>query len=137
MTPHHILAQVQRGISVDSYPGAIGQVITNLALNSLIHGFSNEMEGVVSITAEKLDSDWLKLVVADNGRGISKKNLNRVFDPFFTTRMGQGGSGLGLNIVFNIVKSTLGGSIQVNSEEGNGATFTILIPLVAPSIDEH
>ncbi len=131
-SPHRIKVDIPAGFVMDSYPGAIGQVITNLVLNSLIHGFTDDMSGSVSITALRNDEQHVLLIVTDNGRGISKQNLPRVFDPFFTTRMGQGGSGLGLNIVFNIVNSTLGGSIQVTSEEGVHTTFTIFMPAVAP-----
>jgi len=131
-TPHRIVVDIAPGYMVDSYPGAVGQVITNLVLNSLIHGFTSEMQGIVTISAQALGKQNLILTVADNGKGIPKPNLHRVFDPFFTTRMGQGGSGLGLNIVFNIVTSTLGGSVEVSSEEGVRTMFTISLPLVAP-----
>jgi len=131
-TPHKINVDIPKDILMDSYPGAIGQVITNLVLNSLVHGFTDDMAGVISISAMKSDADHVLLIATDNGKGISKQNLPRVFDPFFTTRMGQGGSGLGLNIVFNIVNSTLGGNIQVSSEEGVRTTFTIFMPMVAP-----
>lgn len=131
-TPHRIVVDIAPGYMVDSYPGAVGQVITNLVLNSLIHGFSSEVQGVVAISAQSGGNQNVILTVADNGKGIPKKNLHRVFDPFFTTRMGQGGSGLGLNIVFNIVTSTLGGSVEVSSEEGVRTVFTISLPLVAP-----
>jgi len=130
-TPHRIVVDIPSGIYLENYPGALGQVVTNLALNSLVHGFSNDMKGVVTITAEIENYDQIKLVVSDNGKGIPKKNLDRIFDPFFTTRMGQGGSGLGLNIVFNIVKSTLLGSIHVESEESNYTKFTIIFPFNA------
>lgn len=131
-TAHQIVIDVSNGIQMNSYPGALGQVIANLVLNSLIHGFSFDMKGVVSIAANIENEQNLKLIIADNGKGIPEKNLDRIFDPFFTTRMGQGGSGLGLNIVFNIVKSTLGGNIHVDSEEGKSTVFTIIIPLTAP-----
>ena len=132
-TPHKIFVEIQAGFTMDSYPGALGQVVTNLLLNSLIHGFSNEMSGVITITAQMDNEDQVHLVVTDNGRGIPAKNLSHIFDPFFTTRMGQGGSGLGLNIVFNIVTANLGGSIRVSSEEGIRTTFTIIMPRIAPT----
>jgi len=131
-TRHKIDVAIPDEIIMDSYPGAIGQIITNLVLNSLVHGFTDEMDGVISILATVGDDQRVLLVVTDNGKGISKQNLPRVFDPFFTTRMGQGGSGLGLNIVFNMVSSTLGGNIQVSSTEGVQTRFTISMPLVAP-----
>ncbi len=131
-SPHHIEVDIPGGIRMDSYPGAIGQLITNLVLNSLIHGFSADMKGVVSISATPEDGGTVRLIVTDNGHGIPPKNLDRVFDPFFTTRMGQGGSGLGLNIAFNIIKSTLGGNIQVDSQVDSYTTFTMIMPRTAP-----
>lgn len=131
-TRHRINIEIPGGCLMDSYPGAIGQVVTNLVLNSLVHGFSEDINGIVSVSALQADADHVLLIVNDNGKGIPKKNLARVFDPFFTTRMGQGGSGLGLHIVYNIVTSNLGGNIQVSSEEGIRTTFTIYLPLVAP-----
>ena len=131
-TSHSIVMQVPPGIKMDSYPGAIGQIITNLVLNSLIHGFSEDMSGVIQVKAELVGDQSVNFTVSDNGKGIPVKNLKHVFDPFFTTRMGVGGSGLGLNIVYNMVTSTLGGTIVVKSEEGMRTTFSINMPLVAP-----
>lgn len=130
-TPHDVVANIPDDIKMDSFPGAIGQVITNLALNALVHGFADDMQGVVSISAGMIDRTHVQILVADNGRGISKETLPRIFDPFFTTKMGQGGSGLGLNIVFNLVTLTLNGSISVESTVGTGTCFTIVLPLVA------
>ncbi len=132
-TRHQIVADIPAGIRLDSYPGAISQVLTNLVLNSLIHGFSDDKDGVVTISAQVVEDNHLKLMITDNGKGIPPKNIDRVFDPFFTTRMGQGGSGLGLNIVFNIVKSTLGGTILVDSAEGEYCIFSCTFPLIAPA----
>ncbi len=125
------MVDIPPALKMDSYPGAIGQVLTNLVLNSLIHGFSHDMQGEIHVSAE-MDAKHVRLVVADNGHGIPAENLGRVFDPFFTTRMGQGGSGLGLNIVFNIVRTTLGGTIRVESRPGVRTAFTINMPRVAP-----
>lgn len=129
-TPHQVLVDIDAGIEMDSYPGAIGQVIGDLVINALVHGFSADMHGVIMISARKVDAKNLELVIADNGAGIAPENLERVFDPFFTTRMGQGGNGLGLSMVFKIVNSTLGGTIHVTSEPGRSTTFTIHMPLV-------
>jgi signal transduction histidine kinase len=90
------------------------------------------MAGVIQIKAELNGDQSVDFTVSDNGKGIPVKNLKHVFDPFFTTRMGVGGSGLGLNIVYNMVTSTLGGTIVVKSEEGSQTTFSISMPLVAP-----
>ena len=70
--------------------------------------------------------------MADDGVGVPEANLQRIFDPFFTTRLGQGGSGLGLNIVYNLMKDVLGGSVQVQSTLGSGTRFILVMPLVAP-----
>ncbi len=131
-TPHHIVVDIPAACDMDSYPGSIGQIITNLVINAQIHGFSDNMRGEVLIAARMQDESHVRLIISDNGKGIPANNLDRVFDPFFTTRMGQGGSGLGLNIVFNLVTSTLGGNIQVDSEVGKFTRFTMVLPVVAP-----
>lgn len=129
-TPHKIVIDVPEVIIMDSFPGAIGQVLTNLALNALIHGFAADMKGVVTISAKLAGLNHVQLICTDNGKGIPDQNVSKIFDPFFTTRMGQGGSGLGLNIVFNLVTLTLGGTIEVDSVVGVGTKFIIDIPLL-------
>ena len=81
--------------------------------------------------------DFVCLDVRDNGQGIAPQNIDRVFDPFFTTRLGQGGSGLGLHIVHNIVVHTLGGKVSVKSQLGKGTTFSLRLPCVAPEYGEQ
>jgi signal transduction histidine kinase len=78
------------------------------------------------------NSYWVSLTISDNGKGIAPEHLSKVFDPFFTTRLGQGGSGLGLHIVHNLVTGILGGQIRVFSVEGKGTQFVMRLPLVAP-----
>ncbi|MGH8808098.1 MAG: PAS domain-containing sensor histidine kinase, partial [Noviherbaspirillum sp.] len=117
---------------MDSYPGPLGQVITNLVNNALLHGFDGRQSGTVSISAVMTSEGWIELIVEDDGVGIPAANLNRLFDPFFTTRLGAGGSGLGLNITHNIVTGILGGRIRVQSELGTGSRFILCVPLVAP-----
>ncbi|WNV06719.1 HAMP domain-containing sensor histidine kinase [Candidatus Methylospira mobilis] len=117
-------------IVMDSFPGALSQVIINLVMNANIHAFDDTGDGHIAITADA-DTDEVTLKVADNGKGISTGNLKHIFDPFFTTRRGQGGSGLGLHLVFNMVTGPLGGSIEVKSTEGSGTCFTLKLPLVA------
>lgn len=117
---------------MDSYPGPLGQVITNLVNNALLHGFEGRQSGTVSISAEAGGDGWMELIIRDDGVGIPPANLKRIFDPFFTTRLGAGGSGLGLNITHNIVTGILGGRIRVQSEVGAGSTFILNLPLVAP-----
>lgn len=122
---------IPQGISMDSYPGALGQVLTNLVNNAVIHGFDGEPGGQIRVTARLLANDWVELSVKDNGRGIAPESISRIYDPFYTTKLGKGGSGLGLNIVYNLVHGVLDGRIAVQSELRKGTCFTVSIPLVA------
>jgi len=109
-------------------------VITNLVLNALIHGFEGREQGRILIQAEELDSGHLQLIVEDDGVGMREDVRRRAFDPFFTTKMGSGGTGLGLNIVYNIVTGVLGGHIELSSAPGQGSRFVIRLPYVAPQL---
>ncbi len=128
-TPHQVEIECDPGVEIDSYPGALSQVITNLVINSLMHAFDDSMEGVMRITVQ-LAGDRLRMTYEDNGRGMPETDLRRIYDPFFTTRRGSGGSGLGLHIVYNLVTQSLGGTIDVSSEVGQGTRFEIDIPQV-------
>lgn len=119
-------------LTLDSYPGDLGQVITNLIENAMVHGYAGLSSGVIEVDITTPRAGWVSISVRDHGRGIPKTSLGKVFDPFFTTRLGQGGSGLGLSIVYTMVTRTLGGSIRVQSELGQGSCFTIDLPLHAP-----
>lgn len=99
------------------------QIITNLIVNSLIHGYTKEQVGAITIDV-KLEDDYLKLVYSDDGKGISKENLKKVFDPFFTTNR-ESGTGLGLYIIYNLVTHKLKGEISCESEVGVGVRFEI------------
>lgn len=127
-----IETMVPPGIRFDSYPGPLGQVLTNLINNAAIHAFGENAAGVVRIEAGRVDDNQVQLVVSDDGEGISPEHLARIFDPFFTTRMGRGGTGLGLSICHNIVENILGGRINVTSAPGEGTVFSLTLPLVAP-----
>jgi len=115
-------------IRINSYPGAYSQIITNLIMNSLIHGFKEKEKGNISINITKENRD-LKILYTDNGKGIKKENISKIFDPFFTTNRDNGGSGLGLNIIYNIIVSKLNGSIKCISQEQQGVEFIIIIKL--------
>lgn len=123
------------GIRLDSYPGALAQIITNLLVNSLTHAFDAGQPGQVTIRAQQQGGE-ITLEFADNGKGIAPENLGRVFTPFFTTRRSAGGSGLGLHIVYNIVTGRLGGQLQVESRPNEGTRFTLHFPAVAPLASE-
>ena len=131
-TPFVIENNIEPDIDLEGYPGALGQILVNLIDNALIHGLEGRAQGRILMTGQKV-GETAEIEISDNGGGISKENIPRIFDPFFTTRMGQGGSGLGLNIVFNIVNGLLGGKITVTSVSGEGATFKITLPLLAPN----
>ncbi|MBT9505901.1 PAS domain S-box protein [Rhodoferax sp.] len=129
-----VSADVADGLQLDSYPGPLGQVLTNLINNAIVHGFdSGRSAGNIKIHAEAMDENHIVLLVCDSGRGIQAADIGRVFEPFFTTRLGQGGSGLGLHIVHNIVTGLLGGHIDASSRAGEGATFSLRLPMIAPA----
>ena len=136
-TKHAVMAEIPARIMIDSYPGALGQVLTNLINNAFIHAFDADLRGMVRINGRVLDSETIELIVSDNGKGIPEAHLGRIFDPFFTTRLGQGGSGLGLHIVYNLVTDVLGGEISVDSSVGKGTRFTMLIPRIAKQAQTH
>lgn len=118
-------------IDMDSYPGALSQILTNFVTNALMHAFDPGQEGKITIIASS-HRDLVQLIVRDNGRGVAPENLARIFDPFFTTQRSKGGSGLGLHIVFNLVSQTLGGTIRVESAPGEGTAFIMQLPHSAP-----
>lgn len=126
-TQHRLEIHCDEDIELESYPGAFSQVITNLVMNSLIHGFEHKTEGMISIEAHRED-DQVCILYRDNGCGMSLEAVERVFDPFFTTKRGGGGSGLGCHLVYNLVTQQLNGYIHCSSELGQGVVFIIRIP---------
>lgn len=118
----------------DSYQGPFCQVIQNLTSNAMVHAFHGRSSGHIWIEVSEVENERIRIRVTDDGIGIPQSHLERVFDPFFTARLGKGRSGLGLYVSYNIVTSVLGGLIEVNSEEGIGTTFTVTIPMKAPVI---
>lgn len=115
---------------VTTYPGALAQILTNLVLNSLIHGFDQRAAGQIHINVAARN-DHIVLSYADNGKGIPPELRSKVFEPFFTTRRDQGGSGLGLHILYNLVTRTLGGSVRIDAAADGGALFIIEFPNLA------
>lgn len=118
-------------IVLDSYPGPYGQVVTNLFINALTHAFPDGRAGTFVIEAVP-EGDQVVMTFRDDGMGMNAEVQRQAYDPFFTTRRGQGGTGLGLNIVFNIVTRRLGGRISLASTPGVGTSFRIVLPLTAP-----
>ncbi|WMW80694.1 ATP-binding protein [Undibacterium cyanobacteriorum] len=125
---HTLEIDIPDEIMIDSYPGPYGQVITNFINNALIHGFEDIEGGMMKLKAEQINADYIRIQFSDNGQGIKPEYLRRIFDPFFTTKLGQGGSGLGMNIVHNIVNDLLAGTIEVESEVGQGTRITLVLP---------
>lgn len=119
-----------------SYPGSVGQVLSNLIQNALMHAFEGREHGQLSISVKEVDEHTVELRFADDGVGMSARTLHQIYDPFFTTKMGQGGSGLGMNIVYNLVTGILRGTIQIESEPGKGTTVTLILPRKVPAKDE-
>jgi len=118
-------------LEIDSYPGVFSQILTNLVLNALQHAFDPGQAGRIEITLAR-EQDRLRFAFSDNGKGIAPEHLGKIFEPFYTTYRQHGGSGLGLSIVYNLVSRTLGGTIHVASEPGQGTAFNIILPLDRP-----
>jgi ammonium transporter len=135
-TQHQILVEGADDLEIESYPGLLSQIITNLIINSLVHAFEDTKTGIIRLRYELRDGE-LVFTYTDNGKGIPQEILGRIFDPFFTTRRGRGGSGLGLHILYNIVSGRLGGTIDCKSIIGEGTTFQMTLPLKANQGSAH
>jgi signal transduction histidine kinase/ligand-binding sensor domain-containing protein len=123
----HIVLNCPQLIVVETAPGALYQIVTNLVMNSLTHGFeAGDPSRQIRIDMRR--DDAVRIDYRDNGRGMDEIVRSRIFEPFFTTRRGQGGSGLGMHIVYNLVTQSLQGSIECVSEPGQGALFRIVLP---------
>ncbi|MCU7554673.1 ATP-binding protein [Alteromonas sp. ASW11-19] len=126
---HNINIEVDPTLTVESKAGPINQILINLIMNSIIHGFEGIDDGNIDICAELMAGNKLKIVYRDDGKGIPPDIRKRIFDPFVTTKRGQGGSGLGMHLVYNLVTQALNGSISLTSEEGHGVEFIIVFPV--------
>lgn len=126
---HRVTIRCDADITADTYPGALAQVIRNLALNSVTHGYPDGRAGTIDIAITRIDDDRMRISVSDDGVGIADGDLTKAFDPFFTTRRHKGSTGLGLHIVFNLVVSTLKGQIDLASHPGQGTRVTLDLPL--------
>ncbi|MDP3699288.1 MAG: ATP-binding protein [Hylemonella sp.] len=132
-TRHQISLSCPDELQLYGDPGAISQIITNLVMNSLIHGFEGVEAGHMAIEVSG-EPGGLLLRYKDDGRGIAEEHLAHIFEPFFTTRRGQGGSGLGLHVIYNIITQGMAGSIQCTSTPGQGVVFDIHIPHAAVTL---
>ncbi len=134
MKKHRVTYEVsgQEHIEVKTVPGALAQVFTNLVTNSLKHGFENKSSGNISIDIS-VQTNLVNITYSDNGNGMAPEVLLNIFEPFYTTKRNSGGTGLGMNIVYNIIKQKLHGDITIESSPNKGATFNLTIPT---SIDQ-
>src|SRR5215831_15417998 len=129
--PITLRIDVPEGLIIDGYPGSYGQILTNLFLNAVNHAFGDGRSGAISISARPRGPDDVEINFADNGAGMTPDVQRQAFDPFFTTRRNEGGTGLGLHIVYNLVTQQLGGRMMLESRLGQGTTFRIMMPRVA------
>lgn len=130
-TPHSVRVNIPAGITLDSYPGPLNQIIANLINNSLIHAFSEDDAGEILITGRQEDNIAI-IEYHDNGVGMNESVSSRAFDPFFTTRLGTGGSGLGLYITRNLTQDILNGTLTFKTAPDQGVHYIFQIPLNAP-----
>lgn len=133
---HTVTVECPPDLDMDGDPGVLSQILANLVMNALIHAFAEGQPGRMTIQVETVEEDRVRLTFADDGRGMTDEHRARVFEPFFTTRRGQGGSGLGLHIVHNLVAGALKGGISVDGAVDRGTIFTLLFPRRTPD-DTH
>ncbi|UTY58082.1 CHASE domain-containing protein [Massilia sp. erpn] len=128
-----VKVDVPEALDFLSYPGSLSQVLSNLINNAILHAFEGRAQGLITITARAEGEEEAVLEFSDDGIGMGSKTLRQIYDPFFTTKMGQGGSGLGMNIVYNIVTGVLKGRIDIRSEPGQGTTVVLTLPRRVPA----
>ncbi|MES2264610.1 MAG: ATP-binding protein [Pseudomonadota bacterium] len=131
-SPYRLETELEPQIAMDGYPGALTQIVTNLVSNALAHAFEGRDSGIMRLQTRRAGARGIELVFSDDGTGIAHDIIERVFDPFFTTKMGRGGTGLGMHIVYNLVTSLLGGTVELSSSEDGGTRVCVMLPLVAP-----
>lgn len=124
---HTISIQCPPDLVVRCAPGVIAQLMTNMIINSLIHGFETMHKGRIEVEVS-VDDTNVTLVYKDNGKGLTEAQLDKLFDAFFTTRQDKGGSGLGTHIMYNLVTQTLDGTIKADSAPGEGLRYHITFP---------
>ncbi|GAU77077.1 sensor histidine kinase [Fusibacter sp. 3D3] len=125
---HRIRLKCDEEIELNSFPGAYSQIMTNLIMNSIEHGFKDRMNGLIQIECQ-LKPEVLILIYEDNGRGIEREHMKKIFEPFFTTNRQNGNSGLGMNVIYNIITQSLLGKITLESKVDQYTRFVIEIPL--------
>jgi signal transduction histidine kinase len=120
-----------------TYPGDWSQILTNLIVNSVRHGFKDIPKGGMILIRIYAENGMIVLDYRDNGCGMTKEQSSHVFEPFFTTARGRGGTGLGMNIVYNLVTLKMKGSILCLPMEVPGAAFHIRVPISQENAESH
>jgi PAS domain S-box-containing protein len=129
-TRHRVRVDCPPAIEIETYPGALYQIVVNLVINSLVHAYAAEASGTIVIAVQLHDA-LLEMRYSDDGGGMEEQVRARIFEPFFTTRRGSGGTGLGLHVVYNLVTQLLHGTIECQSAPGKGSTFTVKFPVAS------
>lgn len=127
-SPSKVQVEMESKLILNSYPGALEQIITLLISNTLLHGFAKRDQGNILMTGRSLDNGWIEFIYRDDGVGMNAETMKHAFEPFYTCRLGQGGSGLGLSIVHNLINGPLSGHVELASAPDKGVTFTFTFP---------
>ena len=125
---HEIVVSCPEDLYIRCAPGAIAQIVTNMIVNSLVHGFEDTNDGKITLDVST-DNNTIEMRYRDNGKGLSNDDLDKLFDAFFTTKRGEGGSGLGTHIMYNLVTQSLSGHIEAQSKPGDGLQYAIRFPM--------
>jgi signal transduction histidine kinase len=125
--PVKVEVECDAELALVSFPGAVSQIVTNMVVNSLVHGFEDDRPGRIAIRATEADG-MVTFDYSDDGMGMDAETLAKLFDPFFTTKRGSGGSGLGAHILYNLVTGALGGTVKVDSAPGEGLRYSLRFP---------
>jgi len=134
-TSVEISVDIDPHLSITTNPGTISQIVTNLVMNSLIHGYEDNDQGMIAISSS-LDRDTVTLIYQDDGKGMDAETSKKIFEPFFTTRRGEGGSGLGMHVLYNLVIKSLNGKVSSKSAPGEGFRLAITFPQNDPRKQE-
>ena len=131
-TNYRIEVDIPAGLSMDGFPGPLGQIVTNLVTNALAHAFDGRHDGLILLSGRMIEDEQVELICRDDGIGMPPSVQRRIFEPFFTTKRGQGGSGLGMHIIYTLVTGLMGGLIEVVSQPDQGTEIRMTLPAHAP-----
>lgn len=133
---HQVVLHCPEGITMRGFAGSLVQIMTNLVMNSVVHGFEGRRGGTVTVECVQ-KTGAVDLHYYDDGCGLPPEMERHVFEPYFTTKRGSGGTGLGLNLVKNIVQTVWSGSIEYSPRAGGGVHFALRFPLDTKAEDTN